>query len=532
MFSLNGNQFDAKVQMFFNIGIFLAVVFAFMYSVGRLLPRRRAALFAAAALIAFCLPLGWENLIAGFQNQFYLLLAGSLAMIWIASAARPGPRMALVLLPIAILVNFTVASGALASFIVAAILSARALAPNRRRGLLLGLAAAHLAIFAVAMSAVPSLPHHIPLHARNAAELVQAFGLGVAWPFRPRALAILVVYLPAVLTLALLLRRLIRRQRLPHGSLYLLGISAWSLAQIAAVAYSRGHDLLGMPPRYADILVLGLLANIALALRLTRRDSTARPWRAASVFYTLGMAFGLLMLMPQYMEMMQERSDFGRRQTEYLRAYLDDGDQPRLAAAHQGPLGYPDARRLAALLDDPAIAAFMPGDIARPVALAWEPCGGFSTTGIPATAAAAPHRARWGSAGTAGGECLSRPFHLARPYALSYFTGVADPRKGLAYALLADGSKPRKLVPNARPVEQWRPAVGRAGEGTYRLKVSDSNPQAWMAFTAPIETGRLSAISYKASEYGWRIGSLLLLLGVALLSMAASSGPRRERADA
>lgn len=540
LFMLNGNQFDAKVEMMFNIVLYLAVVIVFMHSATRLVPRRSSLLFVVVALLGFSLPLGWENLIAGFQNQFYLLILCALIALRIAVSIRIDAKSAVALLLLAALANVTVASGALLSLFLAGVLATRTIATPRRRGTAIVLIAMLLAIFAVAMATMPQVEHHTGLRAQAAGELIRAFGVVLAWPMRPRSIALGAVaaslmYLPTVFAAIGMATRMIRRQSLQPGTLYLLAVSGWCLLQGIAVAYSRGHEMFGMSSRYVDIFVLGVLVNVILALRMTRAHTTRRVWRASGVMYALAIAMALLAQLPQSLEMMQDRRAYGERQAAYVRAYLENGDRAQLAAAREAN-AFPDTPRLIRLLDDPKIVSLLPATMARPLAIQWERCQVL----VPLAAVAAqdripsaPSQASWRFQSNLGGECLSQPFTVSRTHVLDHFIGFINPREGQEYVLIGQNGERHPLVVFGPSVNRWRPATARVAPGTYRLNVANATADTLFAFTAPVETGRLTAFSYSLDKRVWTCTALLLLLGLAAFSTAVArdaDGARRRTA--
>ena len=88
---LNG-QWDPGVEMVVNAALAAAVAAALAVFLRRALPPGGGWTLAVFALVAalFASPFAWENILAGFQGQFYFLLGFTLAALAGLGLARPG----------------------------------------------------------------------------------------------------------------------------------------------------------------------------------------------------------------------------------------------------------------------------------------------------------------------------------------------------------------------------------------------------------------------------------------------------------
>lgn len=374
LFEANGGQWDNLVAAFANtllVGLLCAALYV-AFARGLVSLGARVVL-AAALLAAGALPYGWENLLTGFQSQFYLLMLFAVATLAAAAWGRVQGRAAAGLLALAVGSVFTIATGMLAAVVAGGVLVLRAWLRQRPWRPVLS-ATALLAIVAIAaLLAVPTLAGHQALKAQSAAEWAAAFAVVAGWPM-PSAWAP-ALWLPAGFVL---LRTLWRRDA-DAPTLFALGLAAWTLLQAAAMAYSRGHDLAGLPAtRYTDVLALGVLANAWLAMRAVERAivawrqrtsaAAARPTFAESAAFAVAAALAigpllagvaLVARVPADLATLDGQARTFRVQAGNVRAYLVSGDRGHLVVPFR-QIPYPDAGRLQSLLDTPALRNALP----------------------------------------------------------------------------------------------------------------------------------------------------------------------------
>ncbi len=86
LFELDGG-WDPMLQMIANAVLHVGVIILLVLIIQRIIRPTQFLLLAVFSALLFVLPIGWENLLAGFQSQFYFLLMFSLlALIGLASA--------------------------------------------------------------------------------------------------------------------------------------------------------------------------------------------------------------------------------------------------------------------------------------------------------------------------------------------------------------------------------------------------------------------------------------------------------------
>jgi len=306
-FSVLG-QWDPTVVASLNSILLTAAEFGFVCWIALAWPARAQVLWLIGSTAILAVPYGYENLLVAFQSQFHFLIVLGLIAICAATRVEDSPLA----LPVAVLsagsALFTVAAGIFVTMtigLLAALQTIACRAVHRRTAMLF---ACSVAIFGLGWAVrapstfVAAPPAQIILAvvryagwpASNLANLV------VDWPQSSRYLPAslnsfpsqekpvvataanlmkrhhalidtvfgtiaLITYLPG----AILLTRLLNAGGpAPRPELWaLIGVAGWSVLNVVGMAVARGGDLL-VPPRYQDLLVLGLLANAGALIAL------------------------------------------------------------------------------------------------------------------------------------------------------------------------------------------------------------------------------------------------------------------------
>ena len=253
---------DNRVEV---VAMFLlqsAVVAWFCLVVWKGLGWLRGSLVASTALMPMFLVCDWENLVSGFQDQFGLMVLGTLVALSLAGGCSLGSRACLAAMALA-----AVMLGAMASGFVTALAMAGT-------GLVLTISGRRSwrssAGFISGCAAVAALGwftrHHSPVtpgvYASGPGVWLRAFLAYASWPFPAGAPGFLCLWLPWI---AFLLRVNRRREESPLAPL-VLGLGLWVLLQAAALAWARAGFAGLVGARYTEVLAWGLVANTAAAV--------------------------------------------------------------------------------------------------------------------------------------------------------------------------------------------------------------------------------------------------------------------------
>jgi hypothetical protein len=317
------------------------------------------------AFVAFCLvlPLGFENTLMGMNSHFFLFILLSVAAVVMMSGEEALSPRWLAGFFCALLLEFTLASGALTPIAAALIALLQAAAGVRSRswreviGVVLQLAAGTLMRIST-VSHDTTLPS---LQAHSLGDFLWAAVSVASLPLLP-VVGLVLVHAP----LAWLLGRTLRdRPPADAAPWRLLAIAAWIAAQLLAIAYSRYQTPLSS--RYLDIVVLLLpLDLVALSAMLGRspgaRSRGLRIYAGAWLFVVV-LAVGAGAYFSSWRLAWQEKTELEMSQPK-VTAFLASKDKADL----NGVVGwlYPDVNRLAEILADPEVRIFLPEAVQPP----------------------------------------------------------------------------------------------------------------------------------------------------------------------
>jgi hypothetical protein len=316
-------------------------------------------------IILFAIPFSHENILGGFQSQFYaLLLLSLIAMVLLIEAPTfSGAWWAG--LALAALSFLTMASGALTPFAAAGFMIFQILAGARRSSpreyaaipILIGTGFALLA-FTVA------IPAHAWLRAENPLDFIFALSQALGWPVPLSILSPFLLNAPLILLAVYLFRQ---RRPTTDPAWRILGLAAWVGLQGVSLAYGRAVSELA--PRYLDTMALLTVLNFVALLAL--KGFIPERWRlrfanrmAPAWFAVIGACLVWhAAQLPRYFLKEVPRS---AARTENFTTFVRTGN----AAALDQPylhIPYPDPARLAAIASAPEILGTLHPSFGAPV---------------------------------------------------------------------------------------------------------------------------------------------------------------------
>jgi hypothetical protein len=362
LFELDG-AWDPILQMIANAVLHVTAIVVLVLIIQRNIRPSQYTLLALFTTFVFVLPIGWENLLSGFQSQFYFLLLFSLwALTGFAAAAAFSPSWwSSVFCSIA--AYFSMASGAL-TLTAALVVVSMQLMLGHRKGLKEYIAAGFLVLLALILIVdIKDVPGHDIYKAQSAAELIGAVVGYLTFPQTNLFLGILVNLPMVVYGWAVLQSRPDRSS--PHW--IILGIIIWLFAQGASLSYARTS--LANSPRYLDLIIVGLPINFSLLLLAKNKFAwgprhlpvlAAIGWLTVVVPGLIG--YTLVSSFPAVLE----KGAQGRQQERSVLAYLKTGNLAELEGKSFLAIPYPDPMRLASLLSDATIRLVLPDPISPP----------------------------------------------------------------------------------------------------------------------------------------------------------------------
>lgn len=368
LFKLNGDQWNNLVEAYASCAIYAAVPATLVWLAARNGASRAPMLVSAvAACILAMLPFDSENTLIGFQSQFYFMAEFALLILATACYARPSYRTAAGLTALGLASLFTMASGMFAPGLAIAVLWICHGSDPKNRGFLIAASLGLAATVVLGVMLFPILGSN--LAASGVKEHIHALSTNFMWPMQSRSgrewhegrkiFYAACVWAPL---LAWLVQR-VRARNVDTNEWFVVAVAFWVALQLAAIAHSRGHDMLTVASRYTDIVALGLICNAWLASRmLTAPDARRLALGIPAALFLIAAGSGLVSRTPADIWTARAAARFGAAQTDNVAGYLRSND-PRWLVKPLFEIPYPDAKRLQSLLDNPTIRSSLPSTI-------------------------------------------------------------------------------------------------------------------------------------------------------------------------
>ena len=346
-----------------------------------------------------------------------------------------------------------------------------------------------------------------------------------AWPLSwPGAAAITCA--PSLALLAWTSRPAWDRPSIPLARL----AAIWALILIAVLS-CPGVMPAGVPPATVLAVVLLVQLSALLAFPTARSNGSIAKAYVATVWLVLILdgLFQQSRLLPDA----GQRTRAHEEQAAGVRHFLADDQPGDLQDATGENPGR--AEEVARLLRDEAVRAILPASIRLPLPLIPSRAAtAFRAGGAPELAgkpALLPTWGTWSPAGAAArGGFASEDLHTAAPLLQIYVAGSLRPPFSSVELQTADGGVIGPIEPRAEATARWKQLNFATPTGAFRVVARAAAPGRWLAFSAPLETGRLAWIGRKlAALWPWILGFGIVLLCYAG-SGAASAGWRARDA--
>lgn len=361
-----GGRWDPILQMVTNAVFHVAGIALLLVLLESSVRSAQAPILAFVAAMTLAVPFGNENILAGFQSQFYLLLLftfGSLLLF------RGAPALSVrwwVATALALASFFTGASGTLTLLAVAFVHGLQVVLGERPRGPEVAAVGIHLVLASFLLVWVLLVDASVPSQPRDTHQFVSNFLAAASWPLPSGLVPALFLNAPVLLTMGGLIKR-----RAGSGDPRWIGVTlvVWVLLQCLSLAYGRAGFVLSS--RYNDMFVVGLIANFAALLYLLE----CTDWVKSRRFAAIAAAWIIVVICALVTEAIDRlpseissRHNTSEVQTTNVRRFLETGEFAHLASNPAPLIPYPSSERLRDLLSDATIRCILP-----PVLVA--PCG-------------------------------------------------------------------------------------------------------------------------------------------------------------
>lgn len=348
-------EWNTRLEMIFGAFVHTAAITWLAALLMPVVAAHRRIILASFVAFLFALPIGYENMLTGFQSQVYLMLLFGIAALAACSTARAFSVRWFCGLAAAILSYLSFATGVATIIAVGGLMVLQMLTKARPRS---GREYAAVALMAFAVLAIVVW------------TASSAHPLSTPWTVVQGVLLLGARVIVAFVPVFWFCRYTIgRRPVVDDRAWVIVGISAWIAIQVAMLAYGRGNTI---AVRYFDILlfiypvaVVAIFAFIDKA-RATRYGRFAVTGAVAWMFtvVTACAAVGYLFVLGAVDWSRAATQEADNVRTYFTTSNLDD--LKKFGHGHTFDLAYPNSDRQAKILSNPDVRAILPPEF-RPL---------------------------------------------------------------------------------------------------------------------------------------------------------------------
>ncbi|PTX92588.1 hypothetical protein DB354_14775 [Opitutus sp. ER46] len=527
---LGADQWDARVQCAVSAALHALIAAGLAAWALRRLPTGWALAVVGTIVLVTAPPIAWENVLLGFQSQFYFLIGFTLLALGGVLGAPAGSWRWCGGVAAAVVAGVSMGSGLLVTAPIALLAALRLRQPtNAARPRRLG-RASNLATIATAvvLAAIgwwfrPQAPWHTPLHAHSFAEAAVYALRCLSWPLYGFPWLAPLLWLPwFVLATRRLISPFTREPR--HGAsvtadLVVAG-GLWVLAQVAAVSFARGGGSSLPGIRYGDVFAVGVVLN-AFALALLARSAAPDTRRASRFALTttwsiLVVAAVAVATRSTFQTELPQRAADHRDYVHNVRMFLRTDDQE--AFAREPKLPFPHTDWLIRLLRNPTIRRIMPASVRAPIEVPGLRNDG-SLAAVPTLATLWPDAARVVTAG----QTWRSPALSADHGWWKIETAGDVGQSGTTFELVSarTGALLARIAPSKPAGAHWRAAYVRCPSEPAILVAHVATPARWVGFSEPVWVSPLSYRTWRLTAHAPLLaGASYILFAGALLLVA------------
>lgn len=513
LLEVNG-QWDPLLEMFVNVILHVVLLFILVRTLSGV---SRDKVFIGSMVLGaviWTLPFGWDNLLSGFQSQFYFLAIFSVLSIYFFVSAEVYKKAWWVSLIMAILAVLSMASGLLVFPILIALSLLQILRSKKYSVKTLSALFFIVVVFIICLSLMHEVPGHEELKAKSIVSFVISLMRSLAWPFINEPWLVILLYSPLLIMLATLLKT----KRLQGSDIYMLAIACWVVLQAAAIAYSRGG--VGNAPlsKYMDLLKIGLLLNGVALFRLVEflKPMSEKAKSIGKIYYLTWFALAILGMFSLFSggvhQEIKLQKFYGDIQLQALQKFIFDNDDSLIVNQPFRHIPYPNDKHLMMVLSDETIRSIMPPELSHiDMIVDSKLTVGFVTNGyypaIPAIEQAQPFGS-YGAEGDATEGILYTEYFSADTKKIKISIAGYAGLPGITLRLETEDGKIFPIDVKSPPKERWKDIYLSNPGGNIRLVIEDASKTYWVSVSGISEVGVFSYIVRYLLD---RAGRLVLL---------------------
>ena len=512
------NIWNPLLQMVVNAALHTITIVLFAKLLVRVIGYSYLPALLAFSLVLFAIPYGWENILVGFQSQFYFVVLFSIASIWLLTTKEPFSIKWFLGLGSGILAFLSLASGVFTFAAAACMAFIFYVFKIRRTGKELLAIVILSGLFIIGFLLTPTLKHQAVYKAHSLREFVYALMIVFGWPMPDNFISPLIRNLPIAIFILVMLRE---RPPASDRRWFIFALCVWCVSQAIGMAYGRANGILAS--RYKDLYVIPVFMNFVCLLSLSKIDLTK--YRYYGGFAIGGWLVIVLISLGSFSvktlpDELKWKREIGRAEEINTRNYILTGDINNLKDKPPMEVPLPDPERLALTIEMPGIRDILPADINRPL----NTISVEKNSNVFAVNCYINHQKDYDS--TWSSHCAnstammgqaSLRFHSDKKFAKIEIPIAGFPlAKGIRLEMVQNGE--RTPIPIDRdPGESWGAAYSIISNNDFSINLSDSSTsvKGWIAIGAPIVRGRFdNTITEVLSHY-----YLFILLGIVIVTI-------------
>jgi len=527
LFLLNG-QWDNLYEALVNAFMYALIMTGLGIILWRLAGQKLTGWIFGAVVIIGALPFTWENLVWGFQSQFYFFIGFSVLTLWLLGLHPPFTTRWYLGIAAALSALFCVGSGSAALCAAGAMVLWKWIRkPSAWREVLPTLIVCAL-IFAFYSFwfAVPE--HNYGMLSKNMTQFFTTLAKTMSFPFVNSCWPAVLMWLPFPIVMIQAFRQ---RREVTNWELFLAGLGALCIVNNLGIAYFRG-GFCSVGSRYFEIIALGMALN-GLAVvwgiyewgRLKKRI-LARGWLYFCFLWWVIIMAGTVSLTDNVLARdAVARNRRNERAEQVIKYFLRDDRTSIMLGRREKELPHPDPLAMATFLREPRIRSFLPSSIRDPVRIKPVVITGFVPFGLEPNYAPDPDAdINWGSFGNKGRETASvfqSDILPPRRYSWLEFKVIGLNINSALQHLDVVKVNPRRVhhvFPGKNTPGEWKTAAAFCPGGPVRIEAAEFDPTSNLAFCEPREKSFLSWLSAIIVGY-W---NWFLFAGLMLISLACA----------
>jgi len=462
-------------------------------------------------------PYSWPNLTNGFYSPWYFMSLFSLITLWGLLLHKSFSYQWWIGIIFALFGIFNMGAGFFILIVISIVKMYYMLIDKGNKNLHLPTFIISILFILVAVILYQEVEKHEYLKAYDITSFIIALGKNLAWPWIPVPLASLIIFSPFFI---FLFRTLWLRHNPNNAELFVLALGGWVLLQATGMAYARGVDGVGPGPKYMDILIFGIIANL-LSLTFLKKvykfDSLVR-FNSLVNIRKIILVSGLIGLLFPIIGQMQHEKELNNEKLEKTREFIRTEDaSPLTIYVPEHEQNY-----LVSVLSKPEVRAFMPHTMTVPKLLKQTiDDNNFVVNGFSPSVPKYQNEQVLGSFNKSGsaatGRFESKFITLKHSMIEIPLAGYLN-EDGLSMQLIIEGEKPIDILPEKSAKEKWQSYYLSAPDKPFKIVAVDLRHDSWFAFAMPRSLGKFSYLTLKLLENSW----ILLALGLLALLFCIS----------